>query len=269
MAQSRQWLLTIPKLSFDSLSPLPDTVSYLRGQLEIAPTTGYEHWQIYALFCRSVRLSTVRGVFGNHHAESVKSREHSLLYVWKEETSVDGTRFEHGVLPTRRNSSKDWESVWELAKTGELESIPKCILVPHYSTLKKIKVDYLKPVATVRTIHVFWGPTATGKSRRAWDEAGLHAYPKDPRTKFWDGYQSQKNVVIDEFRGIIDIANLLRWFDRYPVIVEVKGSSACLVATEIWVTSNLHPKDWYPDLDPLTLEALLRRISVTQFHILK
>ena len=54
--------------------------------------------------------------------------------------------------------------------------------------------------------------------------------PKDPRTKFWDGYRNQENVVIDEFRGAIDIAHILRWFDRYPVIVEVKGSSVVLSA---------------------------------------
>lgn len=117
-----------------------------------------------------------------------------------------------------------------------------------------------------RTIHVFWGRTNSGKSERAWGEAGLAAYPKDPRTKFWDGYQSQKHVVIDEFRGSIDISHLLRWFDRYPVIVEIKGSSTCLVATTIWVTSNLDPRLWYPDLDQETLAALLRRIKITHFN---
>jgi len=185
--------------------------------------------------------------------------------VWKEETSVAGTRFELGVLPVRRNEAKDWQTVFDLAKAGDLESIPASILVPHYSALKKIKVDYLKPVATIREVYVFWGPTGTGKSRRAWDEAGLHAYPKDPRTKFWDGYQSQKHVIIDEFRGVIDIANLLRWFDRYPVIVEVKGSSACLVATKIWLTSNLAPEFWYPDADPATVAALFRRLKIEEF----
>jgi len=62
----------------------------------------------------------------------------------------------------------------------------------------------------VRTCWVYWGRTGTGKSRRAWDEAGVDAYPKDPRTKFWCGYFGQANVIIDEFRGGIDVAHLLR-----------------------------------------------------------
>jgi len=115
---------------------------------------------------------------------------------------------------------------------------------------------------------VYWGSTGTGKSRTAWGEAGFSAYPKNPRTKFWDGYRGQENVVIDEFRGIIDIALLLIWCDRYPVIVENKGSSTCLQAKKIWITSNLHPRDWYPGVDALTLGALLRRLTITEFHAL-
>ena len=80
----------------------------------------------------------------------------------------------------------------------------------------------------------------TGKSRRAWSEATLSAYCKDPRTKFWCGYTTQSNVVLDEFRGGIDISHVLRWLDRYPVRVEIKGSSRPLLATTFWITSNLH-----------------------------
>jgi hypothetical protein len=112
---------------------------------------------------------------------------------------------------------------------------------------------------------VYWGHTGTGKSRRAWDEAGIGAYPKDPRSKFWDGYRNHEHVVIDEFRGGIDISHILRWFDRYPVVVEVKGSSVVLSATHIWITSNIDPRQWYPELDEETLAALLRRLDITNF----
>lgn len=85
-------------------------------------------------------------------------------------------------------------------------------------------------------------------------------------TKFWDGYRDHTNVVIDEFRGDISISHILRWFDRYPVIIEAKHGACVLSATNIWITSNLHPKDWYPMIDAATLDALLRRLNVTEFH---
>lgn len=91
---------------------------------------------------------------------------------------------------------------------------------------------------------------------------GTQAYIKDPRTKWWDGYMGQENVIIDEFRGTIDITHLLRWLDKYPVRVEVKGGSVPLCARRFWITSNLDPRMWYPELDDDTKEALLRRLGV-------
>lgn len=120
-------------------------------------------------------------------------------------------------------------------------------------------------MAEEKSTVVFWGPTGTGKSRRAWEEATFDAYPKGPTNIWWCGYRGQENVVIDEFRGQIGISHMLRWLDRYPVVVEVKGSSVVLQAKKIWITSNLHPKDWYPELDEETYKALLRRLNIIEF----
>jgi len=88
----------------------------------------------------------------------------------------------------------------------------------------------------------------------------------DPRTKFWCGYNSHEHVVIDEFRGAIDIGHLLRWLDRYPVIVETKGGAVVFNAKRIWITSNLDPRDWFPTIDTETMNALLRRVRITHFN---
>jgi len=132
-----------------------------------------------------------------------------------------------------------------------------------YQSLRRIGTDNLQALAITKEVHVFIGPTGTGKSHAAWQLAGYDAYPKDPRTKFWDGYNGQKNVVIDEFRGGIDIAHMLRWLDKYPVIIEVKGSSRALSVEKIFITSNLEPHLWYPDCDLATIQALERRLNVT------
>lgn len=186
----------------------------------------------------------------------------SETYVWKEETRVAGSQFELGVKPFNRNSKEMWKDVKDAAKSGDLDNIPDDIYIRFYRTLQAIASDHSTPVAVVRKVIVYWGETGTGKSRRAWEEAGVNAYPKDPRSKFWCGYRAEKNVIIDEFRGGIDISHLLRWTDRYPVRVEIKGSSKPLTMTHLWITSNLHPDDWYPDLDRETRLALLRRIEV-------
>lgn len=256
-------MLTIPIHEF--MPWLPPGVSYIRGQAEEG-TGGFRHWQVLVIFSRDVRLRTVRETFGSFHAELSRSKC-ADEYVWKEDTSISNTRFELGKKPQRRNSKRDWDQVWDCAIKGEFTSIDRSVLVCHYNSIKRIHQDHLRPVGMERVIYVYWGDTGAGKSRRAWDEAGDCAYPKDPNTKFWCGYQGQENVVCDEYRGNISISNLLRWFDRYPCIVEVKGSATVLVAKKIWITSNLHPNDWYPDLDQATKDALLRRLTITHFSM--
>lgn len=262
-SQARYWLLTIPHADF--LPYQPPGVSWIRGQLESGNNTNYKHWQLAVTFGKKLRLRGVKAIFGNTcHAEPSRS-DAAEKYVFKDDTAIPNTRFELGQKPIQRNNAKDWERIRELARSGQLESIPGDVYIRNYGNLKRIAVDNSTPVEQEREVFVFWGKSGTGKSRRAWAEAGMDAYPKDPNTKFWDGYRGHKNVVVDEFRGRIDVSHLLRWLDRYPVLVEVKGSATVLAAERIWITSNLDPRNWYPDLDQDTKDALLRRLNITHF----
>jgi len=266
--QGRYWLLTIPKEDYDpNTNPDKHTngVQYIRGQLEKGDETGFLHWQVLVAFKSKVRLARVKTLFGTSaHCELTRSKA-ADDYVWKEDTAVADTRFESGKRATKRNCSTDWDDIWDSAKAGNIMDIDASIRVTHYKTLRNIEKDFLKPIAIERSVNVYWGITGTGKSRRAWDEAGLDAFPKDPRTKFWDGYQGHEHVVIDEFRGDIDIAHMLRWLDRYPVIIEIKCGATVFKAKKIWITSNKDPREWYPNADASTQKALLRRLNITYF----
>lgn len=267
--QGKWFLLTVPASDFDpSVADAQgfSGIAYIRGQLEEG-ASGYRHWQICCCFERKTTVTRAREVFGGRaHAELSRS-DAARQYVWKEDTRVEGTQFERGELPFRRNEKTDWDSIWEFAKDGDLLSIPAKIRVCNYSSLRKIASDFGRTVAMDRSCVLFVGPTGTGKSFRAWSEAGMDAYSKDPRTKFWDGYRGERSVVLDEFRGSIDVAHILRWLDRYPVRVEIKGSSTPLLCERVWITSNLPIEQWWPDLDQQTLDAVKRRVEVINFPI--
>lgn len=265
--QGCHWILTIPHHLF--MPFLPGGCCFIRGQLESGHQDGYLHWQIYVVFKKKVRLGGVKSVFGDTvHAELTRSSA-AREYVFKDDTCVaDTTRFQLGEQPFRRNSSTDWDAIWTSAKSGTFMDVPANLRVVHYRTLRAIAADFATPQPVERVCYCFWGRTGTGKSRDAWAAAGMDAYCKDPRTKFWDGYRAQEHVVIDEFRGSIDIAHMLRWLDRYPCNVEIKGSSVPFLAKTIWITSNLDPRKWYPGLDEETLNALLRRLNITHYDSL-
>jgi len=263
--QGVYWLLTIPEDDYTPSAELHSNVCYIKGQLEEGGNTSYRHWQVLVVLRRKGSLTTIKDIFGSRcHAELTRSKAASD-YVWKEDTRV-GEQFEYGTLPLKRNDPRDWDQIWEFAKAGHIDRIPADVRIQCYRTLRTIRADFAVPEPMVRSCVVYCGPTGTGKSRRAWAEAGLSAYPKDPRTKFWDGYRDQEHVVIDEFRGSIDIAHVLRWLDRYPCLVEIKGSMINLCAKKIWITTNLHPDFWYPDCDLATKDALMRRLEIVLFE---
>jgi len=262
---ARIWLLTLKYTSIDNISSRSDSFRYAKGQREIGEG-GFDHWQFIVYFGKPIRLAGIKKIWPTAHAEPSRSVA-AESYVWKDETAVVGSRFEVGTKPINRSDPKDWETIKSDAIGGRLDAIPPDIYIRCYNSLRRIESDHLQPVGIERQVFTFWGTTGSGKSRRAWAEAGFDAYPKDPRSKFWDGYRGHENVVIDEFRGGIDISHMLRWLDRYPTIVEVKGSSTVLKAKRIWITSNLDPRLWYPDLDSETLSALLRRMEIKHFVV--
>lgn len=253
------WMLTIPK---DKWEPsLSEGIKYLKGQHEIGKD-GYSHWQVVVCLASKQRLTGAKKLFPKEaHLEPTRSKA-ANEYVWKKETAQEGSQFELGKKPMKRNDPNDWEIIKQSAKDGNLDEIPGDIFVRCYSQLKRIEKDYVKPELIERKTVVFIGPTNVGKSHRAWDEAGIDAFPKDPNTKFWDGYRGQESVVIEEFRGRIDISHMLRWLDKWPVVVEIKGGATVLKAKKIFITSNLPVTKWYPDLDEETYAALLRRLDV-------
>lgn len=263
--QGRLWIGTLPDPDRAWTPQLPDGIQYVRGQLEQGES-GLIHWQLFFTFKTKKSLGQVRATWAPFigHWELTRSAA-AEEYVWKEDTRLEEP-FEFGTRAFRRNSGPDWALVRQNAEVGNYEDIPPDLFVRYYGNIIKICAASLQPTGMDRTCSVFWGGTHTGKSYRAWQEAGIQAYSKDPRTKFWDGYGNQSAVVLDEFRGAIDISHLLRWLDKYPVRVEVKGSSVPLCATRFFITSNLHPSRWFPELDSETYSALARRLEIIEMN---
>lgn len=110
---------------------------------------------------------------------------------------------------------------------------------------------------------VFWfhGSTGGGKSRRAHEE-NPRAYWKSSTNKWWDGYDGQDCVIIDDYRrDFCTFADLLRLFDRYPLCVEVKGASVQFVARKIIVTTPRDPRNTWVGRSDEDIGQLMRRIE--------
>jgi len=127
-ANARFFILTIPHECYTPWLPPNSAIIWVRGQLELAES-GFLHWQLVVGFNKSVRFAHVKSWFGDSaHVEATRSAA-ADEYVWKDETSVAGTRFELGKKPFVRNTVTDWDRIRELAVAGTLEEVPSDIFV--------------------------------------------------------------------------------------------------------------------------------------------
>lgn len=110
----------------------------------------------------------------------------------------------------------------------------------------------------------YYGKTGTGKSHAAREEFEK-PFLKSAANHWWDGYQGEENVIIDDFdKYHIRMGYYLKiWADRYEFPAEIKGSTLRIRPKHIVVTSNYHPNQIWEDNE--TLEPILRRFKVVKF----
>jgi hypothetical protein len=130
------------------------------------------------------------------------------------------------------------------------------------------------PVSDRQVVDFRWyyGEAGSGKSSGVWDEFGdEHVYAKNPRNKWWDGYDPSRHsvVLVDDFRpSVKDSAHdltfdyLLRMCDIYPFISETKGGGLTMRPPVIIITSN-HSLEH--SFDAGQLPPLLRRFKQKEF----
>jgi len=122
------------------------------------------------------------------------------------------------------------------------------------------------------TVYWLYGSTGTGKSRAVFEQiACMHwkigterwqLYTKDPKTKWWDGYESQGCAIIDDYRvDCCTFATLLRMFDRYAFPVEFKGGYVEFRARTLFITTPKSVVDTWAQRSEEDLKQLTRRIE--------
>lgn len=118
--QGVYWMLTVPgDWKRWEEQELPEEIAYIRGQQEIGEETSYLHWQLMLILRKKGSLATIKSIFGRQDFFAELTRSVAAeAYVWKEETRVEGTSFECGKRPFKRNSHKDWDEIWKSAKSS-------------------------------------------------------------------------------------------------------------------------------------------------------
>jgi hypothetical protein len=110
-------------------------------------------------------------------------------------------------------------------------------------TLKKaeeiLKAPHGKPIGWDRPAENLWicGPPRIGKSY--WAHNGWsHPFYLKNQNKWWDGYQGEETVIIDDFRTPLLAGKLINWAGEYEQYGETKGGHVPLQHKRVIITSN-------------------------------
>ncbi len=245
-----------------------DRLRYYVFQLEKADT-GTLHFQGYLEFSRSVRFSVVHKLFDGHAwiTNRKGTRDQARNYCMKTDSRVVGP-IEHGDWRlggegTRTDILAVTDRIQQGATSADISSEYPVMFVKYHRGFEKL-VHYTEKQRTQPPeIVLLYGPTGTGKTKWCYDTHPL-LYRKPCDTRWFDRYAGHTVLLLDDFGGAMSkmsLMYLLQLLDRYPLIVEAKGTHVNLMATTILITSNHHPRKWYNYEDrEESYNALERRI---------
>jgi len=279
--RSRGWVIVINNYTEDDkrrVALVMKSCVYAAYAYEVGPTTGTPHIQMYAYYANARSMMSMKKALPRANLTkadgSAKGNRTYIFGPWedpkgkKDSKPANPTAVEVGEMPQQGKRS-DLQNLYAMLENGAsmndvLDTEPNLQCLKVAETWLK----YKEPARDWKTdVHWFHGDPGTGKSQDA-EEAFKGVFYSPPPTsvaKFWDCYDADENVIIDELEpGDIPYRSLLRMFDRYAYRLETKGGSRQLRAKTIYVCTEDPPEAFVPaGKDPY---ALMRRLtSVTHY----
>lgn len=255
---------------------------YMAYEKEICPDTGREHWQgfftmetSYTLgaMVQKINIKNIKTKSRFWHIE----RMYGSLDKNKQYCSKDKNFTEFGEKPKqgkRNDLVKLKDDIFEGKTDCDKIVYEEPMLYHQYGrTLEKIEiVAYRKKKREHRTEGLwYYGKTGSGKSYRAAQESkniGTFIWTADKG--WWDGYKplEHKIVIIDDFRGNMPYADLLRLIDETNAMVPLRNKGQIpFLAKKVIITSSLTPEECYNNLSKNDkIDQLLRRLKIYRFQ---
>lgn len=239
---------------------------------EFCPETGREHWQCYGQWYVAVRMLQIKKQLRDHG-----------IYLRRQFGDYDNGEWDGSDNLSYCCKDGDFEmwgtpAYYHQGQRNELHAAKEAILENPWCDEQTHMVDHFdahvrggRVLSKLRTltqqkkakekdneqalVHVYWGPAGTGKSRKALETLkttyGDSVYSLQPPTndgsrQWWDGYQGQKGVILEDFepKNLGFRSFLILTDPYYAKRFEVKGGYVWGKPQIIIITCDRHPKDW-------------------------
>lgn len=230
-------------------------MDFLVYQLEKCPTTEKLHWQGYAEMKKPMRMKTAQqelGIMGAHMETRKGNAWDAFQYCIKEESAVEEVIHIHGTQPSKEHKGQghrsDLETIAKEAIAGtkltELDEKYPGIMLKFDRNVERMRQRHIKPRRHKTKVTCIFGESGIGKSfyvEKIETEMKAEAY-WHPGERWFDGYQQEELVIMNDIGlGKFDREFLLNLFDRYPMMVPIKGGYAQFTSKQIVITTCTRP----------------------------
>lgn len=269
--RSRNFCFTINNYTEDVFDSIIDTdCKYIICGKEKGDS-GTPHLQGFIVFKNQKTLSALKKINSSAHWEIARGTPaQNRVYCTK-----DNDFCERGELPMDQKAKGDsekerWAHILKLTEAGDWDTLKLEYPEVYGQKLKNLEYIHKKRPRDLSTIQGDmtheWivGETGCGKSRKAREDSP-GAYIKNPNVKWWDGYNGEEVVIIDDFDKyqVGQGGDMKRWLDRYAFQAEFKGGMEMIRPRKIVVTSQYTPQEIWEDNK--TVDAIMRRVKLIDF----
>lgn len=290
--QSRKWQITINNPiskgftheNIDSLLKGFKSLLYFCMSDEIGNECSTIHTHIYVCFSSGVRFSTLLKKFEGAHFEMARgTSSQNRDYVFKtgkwknsdkSETTIEGTQEEYGELPVERPGRRsDLDDLYDMIRQGYddyeiMEQMPdKMLCLDKIQKAREVlrSKQYEDVERDVEVIYSY-GDTGTGKTSSVYKAHGYRdvCMITNYRGHAFDDYRGQDVLLFEEFRSSLYLDDMLKYLDRYPIMLPARYGNKVASYTKVYINSNIPLIAQYPNVqkfEPTSWAAFLRRIS--------
>lgn len=249
------------------------SLKYILFQHERCPTTGRQHLQGFLQVKNKQTIKSIQELLNRKdtHIEICAGSAGQNVEYCTKLLSKDGEAFQKGTPPKGKGQRSDLADALLEVKKGKSiwvvsDSHPQPI-AKYWQFFKQASIRYSPKRNWRPKVTVYWGSSWAGKSTRVRNEesmADIHTVTSQ-NPKWFDGYDRHEVLLLDDFHGgWYPITVLLNLLGQFEFLAETKGGHVQLLARRIYITSNYHPREWYPNAKAPSLRALKNRIAVIE-----
>lgn len=267
----KEWLCSLP-------------FRYLRFQYEEGKQ-GTPHYQGVLCTKSQTTLSALKRSSCIPHLEACLNINAAKAYCGKPEGRLDGPwTVGEGPAHGGKRKRSDLVKLKEILDAGG--SINDCYQAHFTSAIRNYRglYDYKKVSQSCSrswqtVLYVYTGDAGAGKTQAAIEEARvwgggtyfLNLEGGMSNKVWWDGYDGQENVIIDEFRCQMMLQDFNKLVDSSPYQVPVKGGMVSMLAKRVWILSNWGTENWYlkaaPRDQPVLRASFQRRLHYVEVFV--